>query len=491
MTIARKVLVEGLLTEATEEEQFVANLIDDTVDELEAALKTNKDQLAPQQNEAVGFAIAGSLISFPALLKLVGKAVLKLQKKFSGKDIDENTIIKIADKIHHIYIGALEKVLMYVFRIKDKKQAHRLAVIIFHAIVAGLLVASGKATFAALKDANWTVSFFEGLLSSIKSGELGAFIVAELGQLARALGLGAELADAADLADALEVISDAEEATEEITEMSTMAGGSVQGYSLPLGAKPEDYKMENKLRITKGRLRQILAEEVARHQKQKLNEAEGLDKEAMLRKIVDEEQAAKIEGTMVDLFSASAIVSVLDAINPANKERFLKLPVGNMASIAFKMMKEEKTDMLEEMGAAEEEAEASELRAEEEPESVVNEKKMTDKHDAEMKEKGFSDKQAKNLPDELQKSMLKEYEEVLVLKGDKLVIVDDEGNEKVMGDKLDAELYGLYKDGDSTVVSMGTRDSGYGRYGSRYRRYEESVIKEEVHKVLKQILNKK
>jgi len=38
--------------------------------------------------------------------------------------------------------------------------------------------------------------------------------------------------------------------------------------------------------------------------------------------------------------------------------------------------------------------------------SMMSEEK-TEKHDAEMKEKGFSDAQAKNLPDELQKSMLK------------------------------------------------------------------------------------
>lgn len=444
------------MVKATEEEQLVASIMDDTFDELEATLKTNRDKLAPQQNEAVGFAIAGSFISFPALLKLVGKLVLKLQKVFGNKDIEENTIIKVADSIHHIYIAALEKVLMYVFRVKDKKVAHRLAVILFHVIVAGMLFASGSATFASLKKSDWGITFFEGMLSSIKTGELGTFIVAELGQVAQALGMTAELADAADLEDAIEALTDTEE-TEELAEISTMAGGSVQGYSLPLGKKPEDIKENkdmSKMIITRGRLRQILAEEVARHQKQKLNEAKGLDKEAMLRKIVDEKQAAKIEGAMVDLFSASAILSVLDAINPTNKEKFLKLPIGRMADIAFKMLKEEKTNIQEEMGAAEEEAEAAELRAEEEPGDVVNEKKMTDpemkereklvkgmkksagdfekrypgrgeevmyatatkmamdeekteEYNKEMEEKGFSAKQSKELPDALQRAMLK------------------------------------------------------------------------------------
>lgn len=379
MNSARKKIIEQLMVKATEEEQLVASIMDDTFDELEATLKANRDKLAPQQNEAVGFAIAGSFISFPALLKLVGKLVLKLQKVLGNKDIEENTIIKVADSIHHIYIAALEKVLMYVFRVKDKKVAHRLAVILFHVIVAGMLFASGSATLASLKKSDWGITFFEGMLSSIKTGELGAFIVTELGQVAQALGMTAELADAADLEDAIEALTDTEE-TEELAEISTMAGGSVQGYSLPLGKKPEDIKENkdmSKMIITKGRLRQILAEEVARHKR-----------------------------------------------------------------------------LQEEMGAAEEEAEAAELRAEEEPGSIVNEKKMTDpemkereklvkgmkksagdfekrypgrgeevmyatatkmamdeekteEYNKEMEEKGFSAKQSKELPDALQKAMLK------------------------------------------------------------------------------------
>jgi hypothetical protein len=360
---ARKLIIETLLKEATEEEKLVAAALDDAFDELEADLKANKDKLAPEmQNEAVGFAIAGSIVSLPALLKLIGKAVAKVQSKLKGENVDTNTIIKVADKLHHLLIGGVEKVLQVVFRIKDKKTAHRLAVIIFHAIVAGLLIASGSAFFKALQKHNTIMSVLEGLLSAIKSGELGVFLIETFGEIAQALGLGAELADAADLADAIEGI-------EELSEISTMAGGSVQGYSLPLGAKPEDYKMENKLRITKGRLRQILAEEVARHQKQKLNEADeggagvhdifnlpepkmpeptGNPKEDALRQIVAQSQAAEVDGVMVDLFTASTILSVLDAINPANKEKLLKLPVGSMAKISFKMLKEEKTDMLEE-----------------------------------------------------------------------------------------------------------------------------------------------
>lgn len=390
--------------------------------------KIEEDLAAAAETAATA---AGFVISLPKMVQWIGEVLGWITNKIrtlrSKNKLERNVIVDFAHAWHDLYIVAIKWLLKLRFGKKlPDDEAKKLAKRIFYIIVAGLFLSSGYSTVKAIIKGDAILAGVEGAMASIKGAKLGTYLAEILSGL-NLVGTAGTAADAAEVAD---VIDDAVEIkdlfTGDLKEMSAMSLGAVE-----VGAgKTKDNLGENKLRITKGRLRQILAEEVARHQKQKLN---------------------------------------------------------------FKMMKEE-------MGAAEEEAEASELRAEEEPGSVVNEKKMTDKHDAEMKEKGFSAKQAKNLPDELQKSMLKEYEEVLVLKGDQLVIVDDEGNEKVMGDKLDAEEYGLYKDGDSTVVSMGFdnrnygrygRGSGYGRYGSSYRRYEESVIKEEVHKVLKQILKKK
>ena len=262
---ARQLIIETLLKEASDDAKFIATALDDVFDDLESDIEDHKDELAPQQNEAVGYAIAGSIVSFPALLKLVGKAIAKIQSKIKGEDVDTNTIIEVADKLHNILIGGLEKVLIRVFRMKDKKAAHRLAVILFHAIVAGLLLASGKAAFKALEKTNWTAGFLEGLLSAIKTGELGVFLTAELGEISSALGLAAELADASDLADVIDLGD-----VEGLDELSSMAGGSVEGYSLPLGAKPKkdlEENQMNKLKLSKGRLRKIIAEEVARHKK--------------------------------------------------------------------------------------------------------------------------------------------------------------------------------------------------------------------------------
>ena len=63
------------------------------------------------------------------------------------------------------------------------------------------------------------------------------------------------------------------------------------------------------------------------------------DKESALRQIVGDKQAGKVDGDIVDLFSASAILSVLDALSDANREKFMDLPVGAMANLAFKMLK--------------------------------------------------------------------------------------------------------------------------------------------------------
>ena len=108
---------------------------------------------------------------------------------------------------------------------------------------------------------------------------------------------------------------------------------------------------ENKMKITESQIRQVVKKVLLKEfgseeyglQTKEFEPVPGLDfdnpKEAQLRQIVSDKQRGKVEGVMVDLFTASAIVSVLDAINDANKEKLLELPVERMATIAFNMMK--------------------------------------------------------------------------------------------------------------------------------------------------------
>jgi hypothetical protein len=63
---------------------------------------------------------------------------------------------------------------------------------------------------------------------------------------------------------------------------------------------------------------------------------------AAFRKIVAEKQYAKIDGVMVDLFSASAVVQVYDALNPDNQKKYAAMPAAKMAAAAFQLMKGKK-----------------------------------------------------------------------------------------------------------------------------------------------------
>jgi hypothetical protein len=521
---------------------------------------------------------AGIAISLPKMVEWIGKALgwitNKIRKVLGKEKLERNVIVDFAHSWHHLYIVGIKKLLKLVFgkKLPDDK-AEKLAERIFYIIVAGLFLSAGLTTVKAFMKGDSILAGVEGALTSVKGSELGAYLGEVLGGL-NLVGTAGAAVDAAEVADAIDGAVTLDDLFKgDLTEIST--GGSVQGYSLPLGAKPEKNLEENKmnkLKITKGRLRQILAEEVARHQKQKLNEArEGdfveviggslagakgklmepvttttgeagfaiaLTKDAgkpVFGKAGDE---AVVLTSDIKPLSGMAEYGVLDAMagNPPSKmgqgnkeymEQYNDILVFTgrdplpMKQPDQAYLDDLRRGRLEEMGAAEEAAEAAELRAEEEPSSVVNEEALeegmgslaarqgfrqgrraaedglspeeaeakakqralsmsgreldmlqlaglpsaspeqyelamkdaleasasatsdyltqfargyhtfrqvseekTDKHDAEMKEKGFSDAQAKNLPDELQKSMLKKevrkmIEEMLKGEGEK------------------------------------------------------------------------
>ena len=58
---------------------------------------------------------------------------------------------------------------------------------------------------------------------------------------------------------------------------------------------------------------------------------------AALRKVVESRTAAKIEGVLVDLFSASLIVQVYEALSERNKVIFAAMPIGQMGKVAFRL----------------------------------------------------------------------------------------------------------------------------------------------------------
>jgi len=63
------------------------------------------------------------------------------------------------------------------------------------------------------------------------------------------------------------------------------------------------------------------------------------DKMMKLKQIVENCQYAKVEDQTVDLFSASAICKVYDALSEENRSKYESLSVWRMADIAFKLLK--------------------------------------------------------------------------------------------------------------------------------------------------------
>ena len=55
------------------------------------------------------------------------------------------------------------------------------------------------------------------------------------------------------------------------------------------------------------------------------------------RDVVKKKSAKKVDGVMLDLFTASAIVQVYDAVNSQNKKRMDGLKLTQLADIAFKL----------------------------------------------------------------------------------------------------------------------------------------------------------
>jgi hypothetical protein len=68
------------------------------------------------------------------------------------------------------------------------------------------------------------------------------------------------------------------------------------------------------------------------------NPKDGIERINAIRQIVTEKQYAKVDGVMVDLFSASGIITVYDNIKEEQQVKFRNLPVYRMVDIAFTIL---------------------------------------------------------------------------------------------------------------------------------------------------------
>lgn len=61
---------------------------------------------------------------------------------------------------------------------------------------------------------------------------------------------------------------------------------------------------------------------------------------AAFRQVVEEKSYAKIDNTMVDLFSANYVVQIYDVLSKANQEKYASHKAHCMVHIAFKLVGE-------------------------------------------------------------------------------------------------------------------------------------------------------
>ena len=64
----------------------------------------------------------------------------------------------------------------------------------------------------------------------------------------------------------------------------------------------------------------------------------------ILRRIVKDKQAEKIDGKLMDLFTASMLVQVYEALSPSNHDKFERLPLMNLVNFGWSMMKKASTE---------------------------------------------------------------------------------------------------------------------------------------------------
>ena len=103
---------------------------------------------------------------------------------------------------------------------------------------------------------------------------------------------------------------------------------------------PMKIKDKKTLKIAKSRKKQMIGRPLmAQHCMEDFQLTESIIDD--MRDIVDNKQAKKIKGTMVDLFTASAVVQIYDKVNDSNKSKMEKLPLPKLVDLAYKIMKRE------------------------------------------------------------------------------------------------------------------------------------------------------
>lgn len=137
--------------------------------------RVGKRDVLNEEAIMLGVSIA---LAIPAIVTMVGKMAEWASKKLGGKGEVGNKIAHFGEHLHHMLIGGIQKGLAILPGIKKmpKDKQEKLAEIILTVIVATLAVTSGAGAIKALQDSELALASLEGVLTAVKSGEVGAFL---------------------------------------------------------------------------------------------------------------------------------------------------------------------------------------------------------------------------------------------------------------------------------------------------------------------------
>jgi hypothetical protein len=204
-----KLIMEGWRGFINEEEKpnNVDNFVDqmmNTFDQLvsnnaekitASAEKQKKQQPTNGTIEEMGVGtVIGLALALPAILELISK----LAKSFKIVDKDPNKLDEASKYLHHKYKNFIKFILGKLpklgFKEYPKEVQDKIADFILMAIVAAMAYYSGIEAYNAVKNLKVGTATFEGVLTAIKTGEVGIFATREIAAIVAGVSAGAATA---------------------------------------------------------------------------------------------------------------------------------------------------------------------------------------------------------------------------------------------------------------------------------------------------------
>ena len=187
---------QNALDQVMDQADDAVDVLIDQGDDILAGIAAELETLEEPVEEAAGVVVAGITAAMPVILKGLGKLAKlagKVLSKLPGAEAyDYEGMGKEwqawwygkSEELHHTYIGMIEKIVSFVYKIatKGKKQLsasqkHTISEGLWTIVVAYLMVASGTGMVKAVAAHSYGTAGLESALAAVKAEEVGAFIL--------------------------------------------------------------------------------------------------------------------------------------------------------------------------------------------------------------------------------------------------------------------------------------------------------------------------